>query len=228
MASKAAERARALVRERIGIVRAAMQTCDEDIERELATLAARGVVPTCSKGCAHCCRQEILVPRAEAEAIVDWLQVSWPAEQLEALEQRLRAWLVWHHGEFKRRVDAGEDRQAVAYEDGPGCVALQDGACSIYAVRPTMCRMHYVTSSADRCRSGRDPAFRRDEELAVLPSIHRVALPSVHRIREVVDRQGTDYWATVHLLPEWLAHLLRVGDQPWRAAPPLQLSHLQR
>jgi Fe-S-cluster containining protein len=224
MASKGAERARELVRQRIGVVRAAMQTCDEDIERELAVLAARGVVPSCSKGCAHCCQQEILVPRAEAEAIVEWLEATWSPGQLDGLRDRLRGWLVWHHGEFKRRVMAGEDRQAVAFEDGPGCVALDDGACAIYPVRPTMCRMHYVTSSPDACRSRRDPAFAGDEKMAVVPSIHRVALPSVHRIREEVSRQGTDYWSTVHLLPEWLAHLLRVEEQPWRTSPPLRLA----
>jgi Fe-S-cluster containining protein len=224
MASKPADRARELVRERIGVVRAAMQTCDDDIARELTVLAARGVVPSCSRGCAHCCSQEILVPRAEAEAIVDWLRASWSTEQLDALKDRLRAWLAWHHGEFTRRVRAGEDRQTVAYEDGPGCAALRDGTCSIYAVRPTMCRMHYVDSPADACRSARDPAFNAGAKLSVLPSIHRVALPSVHRIRETVNRQGTDYWATVHLLPEWLAHLLGVGDQPWRRAPPLRLT----
>ena len=102
-----AERAREMVRERIGFVRAAMRTCDEDIERELAVLAAQGVQPSCSKGCAHCCQQEILVPRAEADAIVDWLQTSWSAAQIEALKERLRAWLVWHHCEFDRRVRAG-------------------------------------------------------------------------------------------------------------------------
>jgi Fe-S-cluster containining protein len=218
-----AERARKLVRERIGVVRAAMSTCDDEIERELAVLAARGIVPTCSKGCAHCCRQEILVPRAEAEVIIEWLQASWSAEQIEALKDRLRTWLAWHLGELTRRVNAGEDRLKVTYEDGPGCVVLSDDACSIYPVRPTMCRMHYVTSSADRCRSERDPAFARGEDLAVLSSIPRVALPSVHRIREEINRQGTDYWGTVHLLPEWLAHLLRVADQPWRTAPPLRL-----
>lgn len=223
MTSKSAERARELVRARIGVVRAAMQTCDDEIERELGVLATRGVVPTCSKGCSHCCRQEILVPRAEAEAIVEWMQASWTAAQLDAFTERLRAWLAWHHGEFTRRVNAGEDRLTVTYEDGPGCLALQDNACSIYPVRPTMCRMHYVTSTADACRSARDPAFARGVKLEVVPSIHRVALPSVHRIREEVRLQGTDYWGTVHLLPEWLAHLLRIGDQPWRSAPPLPL-----
>jgi Fe-S-cluster containining protein len=221
MASKDAERARALVRERIGVARAAMDACDEDIDRELGVLAARGVTATCSKGCAHCCRQEISLPRAEAEAIVDWIQAAWQPAQIDALKDRLRAWLVWHHDEFKRRVGSGEDRQVVAYEHGPLCVALQDNACSIYPARPMACRIHYVSSSPDACRQTRDPAFSGDEQVAVLSSIHRVSQPAILRIRAVIERQGGDFLATVHLLPEWLAHLLRVEDQPWRTAPPL-------
>jgi len=221
MGSKDAERARALVRERINVARAAMDTCDEDIARELEALAARGVAPTCSKGCAHCCRQEILLPRAEAEAIVEWMQASWPPAQIEALKDRLRTWLAWYRDEFKRRVGSGEDRQVVAYEHGPFCVALQDGACSIYPVRPMTCRIHYVSSSPDACRQARDPQYAGDEKMAVLSSIHRVSQPAILRIRAVIERQGADFLATVHLLPEWLAHLLRVEDQPWRTAPPL-------
>jgi Fe-S-cluster containining protein len=220
MGSKDAERARALVRERIHVARAAMATGDDDIARELDTLAARGVAPSCTKGCAYCCRQEILIPRAEAEVIVEWIQASWAAAQLDALKDRLRAWLAWHHGELTRRVAGGEDRQVVAYEHGPFCVALEDGACSIYPVRPMTCRIHYVSSSPDVCRQTRDPLHPGGEPV-VLPSIHRVAQPAILRIRAVIERQGADFLATVHLLPEWLAHLLRVEDQPWRTAPPL-------
>ena len=110
----------------------------------------------------------------------------------------------------------------VSYEHGPGCVALVDGACSIYPVRPLMCRMHFVTSPADACRPISDPAWA-NVPLAVLASISRVAQPAVLQIRGGVERQGTDFWATVHLLPEWLAHLLLVEDQPWRSVPLLQL-----
>jgi Fe-S-cluster containining protein len=216
---KDAERARALVRERIGVARAAMDACDDGIARELTVLAARGIAPTCSKGCAHCCRQEILVTRAEAEAIVEWIQASWQPAQIDALNDRIRAWLSWSRDGFQRRVAAGEDREVVAYEHGPPCVALQDDACSIYPVRPMMCRTHHVSSSPDACRQVGDPAFSRDEQVAVLASIHRVSQPTILRIRAVVERQGADFRATVHLLPEWLAHLLRVEDQPWRTAP---------
>jgi Fe-S-cluster containining protein len=219
MANKDAERARALVRERIGVARAAMDACEEDIARELGMLAERGVVPTCSKGCAHCCRQEILVTRAEVEVIVEWIQASWSPAQIAALKERLAAWLVWYRGDFKRLVDGGQDRDVVAYEHGPLCVALEDGACTIYPVRPMTCRMHFVRSSPDACRQKTDPQYSGEEPVAILSSIHRVSQPAILRIRAVVERQGADFLATVHLLPEWLAHLLRVEDQPWRTAP---------
>src|SRR5262249_44544557 len=73
MAKKDAERARELVRERIRVAREAMAACDEQVDHELATLAQRGIVPSCSRGCTACCRQGIFTTRAEAEAIVEWL-----------------------------------------------------------------------------------------------------------------------------------------------------------
>jgi Fe-S-cluster containining protein len=219
MANKDAERARALVRDRIKVARAAMDACDEAIERELGELAARGIAPTCSKGCAHCCRQEILVTRAEAEAIVEWIQASWSPAQLEALRERLRAWLMWYRDDGRRLVESGQPRQVALYEHGPQCVALQDDACSIYPARPMMCRIHFVRSAPDACRQQSDPRLAA-EPVALLPSIHRVTQPAILRIRAAIERQGSDFMATVHLLPEWLAHLLRIEQQPWLTAPP--------
>ena len=219
MASKQVERARALVRERIQVTRGAMAACDDAVERELGELGARGVVPSCRKGCAHCCRQEILVPRAEAEAIVAWLRASWTPAQIDALADRLRAWLAWYRDDCRRLIQSGETRGSALYEHGPQCVALEDDACSIYPTRPMMCRMHYVRSSPDACRQQADPRVTA-EPVTVLPSIHRVTQPAVLRIRAEIERQGSDFLGTVHLLPEWLAHLLQVEAQPWRTAPP--------
>src|SRR6185369_4977249 len=116
MGKQEADRAKALVRERIAAARGAMDDCSEAIDRELGTLAARGIVPTCSKGCSHCCRQEILVTRAEAEAIVEWVQASWPAEQIDALKERTRAWLVWYRTDYPRLVASGVTRLVAMYE----------------------------------------------------------------------------------------------------------------
>ncbi|HET7504609.1 MAG TPA: YkgJ family cysteine cluster protein [Kofleriaceae bacterium] len=218
MARNDAERARALVRERIKVARGAMEACDAAIDRELGELATRGIAPTCSKGCAHCCRQEILVTRAEAEAIVEWVTATKSGPELDELRQRLRAWLAWFRDEAPRRIAAGQTREVALYEHGPQCVALVDDACSIYPVRPMMCRIHFVRSNPDACRQEADPALAR-EPVVVLRSIHRVTQPAILRIRAEIERQGSDFMASVHLLPEWLAHLLRVEAQPWLNAP---------
>lgn len=221
MGSDSVARARALVRERIEVTRDAMAASDQEIERELTVLAERGIVASCTKGCAHCCRQEILVPRAEAEAIVAWIEASWSPDQLEALRGRLRGWLAWSRGELPRLIAAGMERLEAIYEHGPQCVALEDGLCAVYPARPMSCRMHYVRSSPDACRQEHDPAFSRADRVTVLPSIHRVTQPAILRIREVTERHGGDFLAAVHRLPEWLAHLLRVEQQPWRTTPPV-------
>lgn len=225
MASKDAERARArareMVRERIGVARAAMAACDDAIDHELDALAARGVAPTCSKGCAHCCRQEILITRAEAEAIVEWIEAAWSAAERAEFAERVRAWLAWFRGEGGARVAGGMAREIALYEHGPQCIALADGACTIYPTRPMMCRMHFVRSSPDACRQRADPALVA-EPVVVLPSIHRVTQPAVLRIRAEIERQGADFLSTVHLLPEWIAHLMKIEAQPWLSAPPAQ------
>ena len=220
MGKQDAARARAMVRERIEIVRVAHTACDAAVDRELAELAARGVAPSCAKGCVHCCREEIFTPRAEAEAAVEAIRASWSPARLEALRERIRAWLAWYRTEGKRLRATGMSRQAAFYEHGPLCPALEDGACSIYDVRPMTCRTHYVRSPADACRQESDPQVLR-EQVVVLPSIPRVTQPASLQIRAAVEQQGADFLATVHLLPEWLAHLLRVEDQPWLTTPPL-------
>lgn len=221
MVKKDVARARAMVRERIDVAQLAHAQCDALIAAELAVLAGRGVVPTCSKGCAHCCRQEIVTPRAEGEAAVEWIKASWAPDQIEALVARIRAWLIWYRTDYPRHAARGLDGPVAVYEHGPVCPALQDGACSIYEVRPLTCRTHLVSSSPDACRQERDPQFRSSPAPQPLLSIPRVTQPASLRIRGAVEHQGSDFLASVHRLPEWLAHLLEVEDQPWLQCPPL-------
>ncbi|MDB4955139.1 MAG: hypothetical protein JWO36_2708 [Myxococcales bacterium] len=221
MAKQDADRARAMVRDRIKVVHTALAGCDVLVERELEVLASRGEVATCSKGCAHCCRQEIYVTRAEGEAVVEWITKQWQPAQIEALEERLRSWLAWYRTEHKQLTDGGIDRQVAFYEHGPHCPALEGDACSIYPVRPMTCRTHFVSSPPDACRQDSDPKFVRDPIATPLISIPRVTQPESLRIRSLIEQQGADFLATVHLLPEWLAHLLRVEQQPWLTAEPL-------
>jgi hypothetical protein len=61
-----------------------------------------------------------------------------------------------------------------------------------------------------------DPATstREPDEMLDIP---RATQPYVVELRRVVERQGGDYLASIHLISEWLAHLLEVEREPWRA-----------
>jgi Fe-S-cluster containining protein len=192
---------------------------DDLVEREVARSAAKGRQPTCSKGCSHCCRQELYVPRAEAEAIVEWLESSGP-HLIDDLKVRIKAWLDWYRSQYPKLVASGIIRRDAFYAHGPPCPALVDDACSIYPVRPVFCRTHYVTSPADACRPLGDPA-RPDMQIEPMQIFAKTA-PIGTRLRALIESQGADFNGTVHLLTEWLAHLLEVEQQPWRTADPIR------
>ncbi|MBA3459423.1 MAG: YkgJ family cysteine cluster protein [Deltaproteobacteria bacterium] len=221
MAKKDADRAKQQARERVVASEAAWADADRLIGDELAALATRGVTPACTAGCAHCCRQEIVTARAEAEAVAEWIKRSWDEPRIDAFRGKLRDWLRWYREDYPKLIAAGVTRSVAFYEHGLQCVALVDNACSLYAARPLTCRTLYVSSSPDACRQETDPQFAKDVTFVPVHALVRVVEPVHLRIRAVVEKQGADYMATAHLLPEWLAHLLRVEDQPWRTTPPL-------
>jgi hypothetical protein len=81
-----------------------------------------------------------------------------------------------------------------------------------------------MTSSPDACRPDGDPAYLQVpvERVDGIPS---KTAPISGRLRTLIESQGADFKGTIHLLPEWLAHLLGVEQQPWRTAPPLDLGY---
>lgn len=209
-------RAAAKADDRRRIVLRVYQGCDDAASRALGRLAERGITPTCSAGCAHCCRLEVPVSRAEAETLAAWLVENLDASALAAIRDRLRAWLAWYRSEYPRLVAAGIERADVFAKHAPSCALLVDGRCSAYPVRPITCRNHFVSSPPQVCADGGDPD--------VILDVSRAAYGAVSELRDLVARQGGNYLASVHLIAEWLAHLLEVEREPWVGAPPLQLS----
>jgi len=191
---------------------------DELVDRDVARSAANGRQPTCSEGCSHCCRQELYAPRAEVEAIVEWLENSAP-HLVDDLKRRIEAWLNWYRSDYPKLIASGIARRDAFYSHGPQCPALVNDVCSIYPVRPVFCRTHYVISPADTCRPQGDSA-RVDVPIKSMRIFAKTS-PIGTKLRALVESQGADFNGTVHLLAEWLAHLLGVEQQPWRTAEPL-------
>ena len=215
------DKARAIARgeERRRVALQVLQGCDEAGGRKLAELAAAGVTPTCTAGCAHCCSLEVPVSRAEAEVLVEWLQANRPAEALEAIRGRLRGWLAWYRTEYPRLIASGVTRVDAFFRHAPKCALLEDDRCGAYPARPVTCRNHYVSSPVREC----DPATGSGDPEVML-AVARATQPHVAELRRMVERHGGDYLASVHLIAEWLAHLLEVEREPWQGAPRLILS----
>lgn len=206
---KARAVANAEERRRVALV--VLRGCDEAGAKQLAQLATKGIVPTCSAGCSHCCRLEIPVSRPEAEVLVAWLLAHRTPEQLEAIRDNLRGWLAWYRTELPKLA---MDRADAFARHAPKCSLLdEDGRCGAYEVRPITCRNHFVSSPVSEC----DPATTTSEPVGML-AVAQATYDHVVELRRTIERQGGSYLASIHQLPEWLLHLLDVEREPWRGA----------
>lgn len=121
------------------------------VYREQEPAVAAGVEKmgtTCTRGCTHCCKLPASMMLPEAAIIVEHLtsRREWPKEKAELLK-RVRAQLAVfatvtmanRHTFFMRQLP---------------CVFLVNDECSIYAVRPGVCRYHFVVSDPSHCALG--------------------------------------------------------------------------
>ncbi|MEZ4403875.1 MAG: YkgJ family cysteine cluster protein [Kofleriaceae bacterium] len=208
-ADKARKQGQADARQRV--VLQVFHDADVAVEQVLNRLREAGKVPSCQRGCTHCCHLEIHASRAEAETIVAWLREQRSPTELDRLRDRLRGWLAWARTDLPRLEAAGMPTGEAFLKHSPGCPMLEDGACSIYPVRPMPCRNHYVTSPPEAC----GPAADATSTVKALPGVAQATGPIASAIRRVVEDQGGNFEATLHLLPEWVAHLLEVEANPW-------------
>lgn len=108
-----------------------------NIDAIVAASEAVGQPPDCKPGCASCCHARVEVSDPEALHIAGYLHQLPEPERL-ALIARLRA----------KAMDEG----APAGQRQP-CAFLREGLCSIYAIRPSVCRKAH-SLSALACQSG--------------------------------------------------------------------------
>jgi Fe-S-cluster containining protein len=116
---------------------------------ETALVRFRGEAPliACGPGCAHCCVVNVALLRPEAVTIVAYLERKLAAEEILALQQKideLHAAIRWLDEEERIRW-----RQPCALLD-------EAGTCSIYPVRPLLCR-GLTSIDPETCRQAIDP-----------------------------------------------------------------------
>ena len=113
--------------------------------RRIADEAAKVIAPftPCSKGCSACCHNPAIISEFEAMLIAE--STGRPA----ATPKRV----------FDLTADVEARREYHSHHAGVACGFLKDDLCSIYAHRPTVCRVqHSLENSAAGCEGGRQPA----------------------------------------------------------------------
>lgn len=89
----------------------------------------------CKQGCAACCHQMVFCTPFEALQIARYI-IDKQANRLEEIKGRLQ---TQSHLELSPDARYGKDKP---------CSLLQDNSCSVYDVRPSICRTHLSTSRA--------------------------------------------------------------------------------
>lgn len=119
----------------------------------------------CGLGCTGCCEELVMVFRPEALRVARWLA---RPENAAAREAFLNAHAVW-----KQRVGDAPARLAALFAGGDEaahlamhiaqwrrrilCAFNRDGACTIYPVRPLLCRNAHAVGTSAHCY-GDDPS----------------------------------------------------------------------
>jgi len=146
-ASDAAEVA-AFVHERVEVA----------IEDRIKSLASSGKTIACARGCNGCCEEPIMVFRPEAARVAEWLA---RPENADALARFLEAYPAWEAaiGETVTQLSAiyeTDQKSFVAHHIGAWrervlCAFNRDGECTVYPVRPTVCRTSHALGSNEHC-----------------------------------------------------------------------------
>jgi Fe-S-cluster containining protein len=142
-----------------GLIAMMHEQLDQAIERRSADVAETGVVIACQRGCHACCYYPVVTSEAEAVAVAQWLI---QPENSLVRERFLAAYPAWRaaHGatiEALVATDSKDDRvRACAdyFSQRGVCPFNHDGDCTIYPVRPALCRITHAVGSSEKCEEG--------------------------------------------------------------------------
>jgi Fe-S-cluster containining protein len=113
----------------------------------------------CARGCNYCCAQVIVTGEAEAVTVARWLE---QPEQAAIRARFLAAHTAWKAAgadliELVHAAAAAGDTARLRRASGAStrrnlmCPFNVDGGCSIYPVRPNLCRAVHALDTADPC-----------------------------------------------------------------------------
>lgn len=163
-----------------------------------------GIIPTCTWGCSHCCRNHIVTNVAEAHALAQYIKREFSIGQISSLRIRTKQWHEWNDYRPGRYPSANIREQTDLSSYDHCCPLLVNGTCSAYPVRPVVCRTHYICSHPRFCREANDPESTTPPPVAIT-SIIKETSQFLVTIRDYIESAGWNFSRSIMLLPHWLA-----------------------
>jgi hypothetical protein len=149
---------------------------DRGVEARAAAAARDNVAIACRRGCNACCAEPIMVLVPEAIAVAAWLMRPESRAVREAFVAAYPKWraAVGDSLEKLAELDALGDRAAhtaahIAHQRRHVlCPFNRGGDCTIYPVRPNICRNGHAIDTADYCGADH-PSGKAATRLAFVP-----------------------------------------------------------
>lgn len=136
---------------------------DRGTEARAKAAAAAGRAIACAAGCAACCHNIPGIHAGEALVIARWLARPEHDAIRDAFLERFEAWRAavgdlvdeWIAASARGDAQAGAEISQRAFDRQVACAFLGDGGrCTIYEVRPILCREHHAVGTPDACQPG--------------------------------------------------------------------------
>ena len=114
----------------------------------------------CARGCSVCCEELVVVYLPEALAVARWLRSAAGAEARARFLEKYPSWRERAGDGIEREADLNADwTRREEYERAHKeqwqrrvmCAFNHEGACSIYPVRPMLCREGHAVETNERC-----------------------------------------------------------------------------
>lgn len=161
---------------------------------------------TCHKGCSACCKQSVTIDIFEAISVI--------APVLFSQTQRLWFYKVVYDKAIVLAKACVEDRLNARawFEKQIPCIFLSNEECTVYEHRPTICRIHSVTSPAIDCSP---PSDKNIMKLNIKDWFEATVMVQKSLAREVLI---TEQMAPLPVAIVWAVKAIENGEKALRTA----------
>ena len=144
-------------RDAAGLVAVMHDQLDAAIDRREVAAAQQRMTIACKRGCNACCTTPVVVGEHEALAVAEWLRDPEHAPVRAAYEAAYPGWRAALGPLVEQIVEAGASDQARAAAGAAFrarhamCPFNHGGDCTIYPVRPALCRKAHALWTHQKC-----------------------------------------------------------------------------